>query len=640
MTLYLALVLALTSVGFGEVCAQSFNVVQKQDLTVPIAGSGAASFTGDGGAALFAGLNAPTSVAIDGEGNLYIADTGNHVIRRVEAETGIISTVAGTGIGGFSAENGLAVEVQLNGPEYVGVAENGDLYISDVGNHRLRKVSAESGWISTVYGTPELIPGDIAIDNLNGIVYFTDRKRGSTDLKSVMRVLPSGDVAPFIKNPDVSNNYQNSIAVDRLGDVFLLYYQNSVSKIARFGRNSAIEDSLFVSRQYIISTITVTSESDLYFNAHGDVRRYGAIDLGSGFQDVGEERIGRHSGQWILDLTVDLEGNVLFIDRGENKIFRITNRSSFEPEIEVPGTFDFGDVVVGAGKPGSLELDNRGNMGLSILRLSSSASGLSFQPASGDIESGTTAVFNVLIEPPASGTIDGTIDVLSTDPDESSVSIPIVGTAFAAEISLDLESGPENQSVQVLKGVAGRDSVTVQLFCADMPTLSGYSVTLQYDPASIDANTIAFEPGPLMPNALAATQFSEASMTVSAVATGSSLSEISEGLMGTLGFRVSENFEQLGSTDINLTNVTFSLGDGTLLEAARSDGITLSAEIALVGDFDGDASVGFSDFLQFAQAFGKRSADAGFDSRLDLDSDGEVGFSDFLLFAANFGATA
>ena len=129
-------------------------------------------------------------------------------------------------------------------------------------------------------------------------------------------------------------------------------------------------------------------------------------------------------------------------------------------------------------------------------------------------------------------------------------------------------------------------------------------------------------------------------MTIGAAATGSSLSEISEGLMGTLGFRVSENFKQLDGTDINLTNVTFSLGDGTLLETARSGSLTLSAEIALVGDFDGDASVGFSDFLQFAQAFGKKSTDAGFDSRLDLDSDGEVGFSDFLLFAANFGTTA
>ena len=110
--------------------------------------------------------------------------------------------------------------------------------------------------------------------------------------------------------------------------------------------------------------------------------------------------------------------------------------------------------------------------------------------------------------------------------------------------------------------------------------------------------------------------------------------------MGTLSFIISVDFEQPDSIGINLTHVTFSLGDGALLEVVRMASITLSAEVALVGDFDGDGSVGFSDFPQFAQAFGKSSSDKGFDSRLDLDSDGVVGFSDFLTFASNFGTSA
>ena len=640
---HIVLIFSLTLVGLGEVCAQSFNVVQKQGVTGTIAGSGAASYTGDGGTALFAGLNSPTGIAIDGEGNLYIADTGNHVIRKVDATTGIISTVAGTGVGGFSTENGLATEVQLNAPESVGVAENGDLYISDTGNHRLRKVSAESGMISTVHGTPELTPGDIAIDNLNGIVYFTDRdeKNPISVLISIMRIFPSGDIAPFLAN---IRGY-DALDVDLLGNVFLFAYVGygyPSSGIVRYDKNSATIDSVFVRSSSVISALAVTSKSDIYYTDDHfgllGVSRYGVIDLGSGFRDVGKEEIG--SGyKRIVDMTVDKQDNVLFVDKDQNKIFRITYQSSFEPDIKVPVTFNFGEVVVGTKKTRPLEIDNKGNMRLSILRLSSSISGVSIQPASGDIESGANAIFDVLIEPPTSGDINGTIDVISTDPDESSTSIPILGKAFAAEINLDLESGQENKRVQVLKGVGGRDSVTVQLFGADMPTLNGYSVMLQYDPAFIDTNTITFEPGPLMPNALAVTQFSDASMTLSVAATGASLSEGSEGLMGTLSFVVSENFKHPDSTDINLTNVTFSLGDGTLLEAVRSGSLTLSAAIALVGDFNGDGSVGFSDFLQLAQAFGTKSTDAGFDSRLDLDSDGEVGFSDFLLFAANFGAT-
>ncbi len=646
----IVLILSLPLAGFGEVCAQSFNVVQKQGVTGTIAGSGATSYTGDGGKALFAGLNAPTGIAIDGEGNLYIADTGNHVIRKVDAKTGIISTVAGTGVGGFSTENGLAIEVQLNAPESVGVAENGDLYISDTGNHRLRKVSAESGMISTIYGTPELTPGAIVVDNLNSIVYFTDRveENPPSVLVSIMRIFPSGDIAPFLANI----RGHDALDVDLLGNVFLFAHVGGSPSfgIVRYDRNSATIDSVFVrdsvfaiSRYTTISALAVTSESDIYYtDIHLGgilgVSRYGVIDLGSGFRDVGKEEIG--SGyKRIVDMTVDKQDNVLFVDKDQNKIFRITYQSSFEPDIKVPSTFNFGEVVVGTKKTRSLEIDNKGNMRLGILRLSSSISGVSIQPASGDIESGANAIFDVLIEPSASGDINGAIDILSTDPDEPSASIPIMGKAFAAEISLDLESGPENKRVHVLKGVGSRDSVTVQLFGADMPTLNGYSVTLQYDPTFIDTNTIAFEPGPLMPNALAVTQFTDASMTLSVAATGSSLSEASEGLMGTLSFAVSENFEHPDSTDINLTNVTFSLGDGTLLEAVRSGSITLSAAIALVGDFNGDGSVGFADFLQLAQAFGKKSTDAGFDSRLDLDSDGEVGFSDFLLFAANFGAT-
>ena len=549
----------------------------------------------------------------------------------------------------------LPLKYSSMAPNLSPVAENGDLYISDTGNHRLRRVSAESGMMSTVYATPDLLPGKIAIDNLNGIIYFTDRGKRQTSIyagrviTSVMRILPSGDVAPFLRTPDAAFGtlFMNGLDVDVLGNVFLMYRPGwgfTDTKVARYNPKSATQDSVFVT-DGAISAFSVTRESDIYYiypdyydeNVYR-VYRYGTIDLGSGFKDVGREEIVEHTGA-IWDMTLDKKGNVLVANLADHRIFRITNETSFAPQVEFPGTFEIGDVIVGAKKTHPLELFNKGNMGLSILRLSSSVSGLSFQPASGDIDSGATEIFDVLIEPSASGTIKGTIDVLSTDPDESSISIPIVGTAFAAEIGLDLESGPENQSVQVLKGVAGRDSVTVQLFGSDMPTLSGYSATLQYDPAFIDTNTIAFESGPLIPNTLAIMLLSEASMTIGAAATGSSLSEIREGLMGTLSFVVSEDFEPPDSTDISLTNVTFSLGDGTLLKAARSGSITLSAEIALVGDFDGDASVGFSDFLQFAQGFEKKSTDAGFDSRLDLDSDGEVGLSDFLLFAANFGAT-
>ncbi|MGW1983665.1 NHL domain-containing protein [Streptomyces collinus] len=116
-----------------------------------VAGTGAAGFRGDGGAATAAQLNLPLGVAVDSTGALYIADYYNHRVRKV-ATDGVISTVAGTGAAGFRGDGGPAVSAQLNGLHGVVVDGAGDLYIADLGNHRIRKVTAD-GKISTVAGT-------------------------------------------------------------------------------------------------------------------------------------------------------------------------------------------------------------------------------------------------------------------------------------------------------------------------------------------------------------------------------------------------------------------------------------------------------------------------------------------------------
>ncbi|MFD8993608.1 NHL domain-containing protein [Streptomyces abikoensis] len=115
------------------------------------AGTGAAGFAGDGGPASSAQLRNPFAVAVDGAGGVCIVDYGNHRIRKVTAD-GKISTVAGTGVAGFSGDNGPAVSAQLNYPVGVVVDSTGILYISDYGNHRVRKVATD-GKVSTVAGT-------------------------------------------------------------------------------------------------------------------------------------------------------------------------------------------------------------------------------------------------------------------------------------------------------------------------------------------------------------------------------------------------------------------------------------------------------------------------------------------------------
>ncbi len=116
-----------------------------------VAGSGVADFSGDDGPATSAQLNVYTGIAVDAAGNIYIADKLNHRIRKVSQ--GVITTVAGSGTKGFSDDDGPATWAQLNVPQGVAVDAAGNLFIADTGNHRIRKVS--NGVITTVAGSGE-----------------------------------------------------------------------------------------------------------------------------------------------------------------------------------------------------------------------------------------------------------------------------------------------------------------------------------------------------------------------------------------------------------------------------------------------------------------------------------------------------
>src|SRR2546426_9717465 len=101
-----------------------------------VAGSGIPGFSGDGGPATSAQLNYPTSVAVDAAGNLLIADANNDLIRRVAVDTGIISTVAGSGVAGFSGDDGQATDAQLTSPTCIAVDAASNLLIVDNTNRR------------------------------------------------------------------------------------------------------------------------------------------------------------------------------------------------------------------------------------------------------------------------------------------------------------------------------------------------------------------------------------------------------------------------------------------------------------------------------------------------------------------------
>jgi len=118
-----------------------------------IAGTGTAGSGGDGGPGASAQLNSPQGVAVDAAGNVYIADTSNARIRKIAAGTGVISTLAGTGIAGFLGDGGAASAARLNVPTAVAIGPDQNLYIADRYNQRIRKVTLATGIITTVAGS-------------------------------------------------------------------------------------------------------------------------------------------------------------------------------------------------------------------------------------------------------------------------------------------------------------------------------------------------------------------------------------------------------------------------------------------------------------------------------------------------------
>ena len=124
--------------------------IDKNGIITTIAGNGEAGFSGDGGPAIQASLNNPAGLAFDEDGNLYIADRNNHRIRKISPH-GIITTVAGNGIADFDGDDGPATDASLNLPSGVACDAEGNLYISDRSNHRIRKVDSH-GTITTFAG--------------------------------------------------------------------------------------------------------------------------------------------------------------------------------------------------------------------------------------------------------------------------------------------------------------------------------------------------------------------------------------------------------------------------------------------------------------------------------------------------------
>lgn len=279
---------ALDSLGnlyFTEGRGDRIRKIDTTGIISTVAGTGVGGFSGDGGYAINAQLSNPQSLAIDAVGNLYIVDVGNNRIRKMDT-AGIISTVAGNGTVGWYGDGGLAIDAQLSSPQSVTLDPAGNIFIADSANHKIRKVDT-GGIISTVAG--------------DGNIGF------------------SGDGGPALSARLAS---PRSVWADEAGNLFIGDYNNDrIRKIDSAG---------------LITTIAGTGQ------------------LGYG-GDGGQAILALL--YYPLDITVDADGNLYFADIGNNRIRKILGPSAV--------TTYFSQVAVGDGYTTYLTITNTGSAGCS-----------------------------------------------------------------------------------------------------------------------------------------------------------------------------------------------------------------------------------------------------------------------------------
>jgi uncharacterized protein (TIGR03437 family) len=249
--------------------------VSPNGTSVVVAGNGVSGFSGDGGPATAASLKSPSGIAVDSAGNLYIADAGNSRIRKVSG--GIITTVAGNGLGGFSGEGGPATAASLSAPPSVTVDSAGNIYIPDFGNNRVREVT--NGIITTIAGDglggstgdggPATSakfagPSAVAVDSA-GNIYIADQ--GNQRVQKVTGGIISTLVGG-LNNPE-------GLALDAKGDLYisnsfgheiLLFSNGATTKVAGGnGQGFGGDGGAATSAQLAFPTrITLDSSGDLY----------------------------------------------------------------------------------------------------------------------------------------------------------------------------------------------------------------------------------------------------------------------------------------------------------------------------------------------------------------------------------------
>lgn len=363
----------------------------KTQTVTTIAGGGFNGL-GDGGPADSAELYNCQGLDLDALGNLFIADANNSRIRKVAAGTGKISTIAGNGVYGFSGDHGPATSAHLSVPWDLDLDGAGNLYLSDAMNNRIRKISASTGFITTIAGVTNptnssmggyngdsipastamlFQPRGIAVDTLGNIYiadYFNNRVRKITAGTGIITTIAGTGANTYngdgIPATTAALFGPNGVAVDRHGNVYISENQNNrirkvtastglISTIAGNGSNGYSGDGGPATMAQLVPTaILVDAAGNIYFASNGSgIRKIDALtgiittiagSSNTGFSgDGGDPLNARFNG--INGLASDLAGDIYIGDAVNNRVRKISGAGV---ATSVPRNYSAGESVL------------------------------------------------------------------------------------------------------------------------------------------------------------------------------------------------------------------------------------------------------------------------------------------------------
>ncbi len=345
------------------------KVVLANGLITTVAGSGNFGFQGDGSPAVSASFKAPQGVAVDESGNLYIADTFNNRVRKVDGTTGIVTTYAGNGSFAFAGDTGPAEEASLRQPEDVAVDRRGDVYIADTSNHRIRKVLGGPGIIITVVGDGEsrysgdsgaafraslFQPRSITFDSKDNL-FIADtnnhRIRSASIIFDQNIVWEAGDgFARFggdTRSPfEASLSSPSGVVVNAAGDIFISDTGNG--RVRKIARENRLIDTIAGNGESTYSGDTGNAQDATIFHPHDVVvdtagniyfsdtenHRVRRVNAGTGVIETvvgngipgfsGDGGKGIHAQlQWPEGLALDSNGHLYIADRLNHRVRRL-----------------------------------------------------------------------------------------------------------------------------------------------------------------------------------------------------------------------------------------------------------------------------------------------------------------------------